>query len=367
MSRAESSDKVEGLYFTLKERIASGAWSIGEQMPTELALAREFDCNRTTISKALTRLAHDHLVERRRRTGTRVIRREATAAPEKAALQLDACAFIYPSDEHEGIWQTARGFQRAAHASDRRSILLTTGLDARKEAEIIERLGEFDVKGAVLYPVATDPEMELHYRQMILACPFPVVLVELNFPGAQRPSVVSDGLHAGYTMTRYLIEQKATRIGFVTNYASASYLRDRYLGYRQAMNEAGLGEGFAHLEPSMHPDFTDPLRENAAVARVFLEKYPDVEAVVATTDFMAWGVIRAARELGRRVPEDLKVVGIDDYQQHAHDTLPLTTYHIPYTEMGRQAFLQLNQILNGQSPDAQETQLRGHLIVRQSA
>lgn len=357
--------KTDTIFQALQERITSGAWSVGDQIPTEQELSVEFGCSRGTMGRAITQLVREGLVERRTRAGTRVVRQ--TLAREAAAIDFDACAFIHPSQQHEGVWRTASGFQQAACGAKCRTLMLSTGTDFRKEAEIIGRLAEFDVKGAVLFPVILAPSDLAFYTQMILACKFPVVLVELNIAGMGRPAVVADGLHAGYTMTKHLLGQGLKKIGFLGNYAWAPIVREKYLGYRQAMEEAGLGDADAlvHLDPSMTPRFDDPLREPTELARTYLQSHPGLEGVVCSLDFMALGVMRAAQELGLRVPHDLKVAGIDDYALAGANGL--TTYRVPYETIGTRAFETLNQIISGQAPQLTEIQVRGELIARQSA
>ena len=356
--------KLDTIFHALQERIVQGEWKVGDQIPTEQDLAAEFGCSRGTMGRAIAQLVREGFVERRTRAGTRVMRQSVV---RESAIDFDACAFIHPSQQHEGVWRTASGFQQAACGAKCRTLMLSTGTDFRKEAEIIGRLAEFDVKGAVLFPVILAPSDLAFYTQMILACKFPVVLVELNIAGMGRPAVVADGLHAGYTMTKHLLGQGLKKIGFLGNYAWAPIVREKYLGYRQAMEEAGLGDADAlvHLDPSMTPRFDDPLREPTELARTYLQTHPGLEGVVCSLDFMALGVMRAAQELGLRVPQDLKVAGIDDYALAGANGL--TTYRVPYETIGARAFDTLNQIIAGQASQLTEIQVRGELIVRQSA
>jgi DNA-binding LacI/PurR family transcriptional regulator len=247
--------------------------------------------------------------------------------------------------------------------------MLSTGTDYSKEAEIVGRLQEFNVKGAVLFPVVTNPAEMAHYSQMILSCPYPVVLIELALPGMGRPLVVGDGMHAGYTMTRCLLDQGLRRIGFLAHYAWAPYIRDRYLGYRQAMEEAGLSidERTVHLDPAMTPDFEDPTREPQQIAATYLDQNQDLEGVVCAMDFLALGLIEAARAKGSAVPRDLKVTGIDDIGVAASAAVPLTTYHMPYEIMGSRAFELLDEQMNGRRASRLEVQVRGELVRRVSA
>ncbi|XHR30927.1 MAG: substrate-binding domain-containing protein [Chthoniobacteraceae bacterium] len=366
--QSEPSTKQEMIFSSLQSRIVRGEWGFGAQIPTEDELAAEFHCSRGTVGRAVARLVQEGLVERKTRMGTRVIR-NSIIPHNTATIDLDACAFIYPADQHEGVWRTGRGFERAAYAAERRTLMLSTGSDFRKEAEIVGRLAEFDVKGAVLFPVTLDPSQMIYYAQMIHSCPFPVVLVELNIAGLGRPSVVVDGLHAGYTMTRHLLRQGAKRIGFFANYAWTSSIRDRYLGYRQALEDAGLPENreWVMMEPTMTPNFEDPFEETIALGSRYLEKSGDLEGVVCSSDYCALGVIRSAQARGISVPESLKVTGVDDFAIAASSKIPLTTYHVRYEDIGIKAFETLNTLMRGEPLDFLEIQVRGELVARQSA
>ena len=362
-----SLNKVDSVYATLEDRISSGVWPVGSQAPTELELAEELDCSRSTISKAMARLANDGWVDRKTRAGTRIISSNPTKTI--SGLSLDACALIYPSEQHEGVRRIMTGFQTAAHRARRQTVMLSTGTDFAREAEAVGRLDEFDVKGAVLLPVVLTPNDYVNYSQMLLACRYPVVTVTLDMGGLRRPSVVVDGFHAGLTATRHLLEKGHRQVGFLANHAWTTGAQHKYLGYRQAMEEAGLGEQTVLTQrvAEMRPNFDDPLSEPERLAHDYLLRHPTIEAVVCASDFIALAMLRAARAQGRRVPEDLKVVGIDDYEAAEHAEVPLTTYHVPYEQMGERSFELLNDLLGGVPVVPLDSQVRGHLVTRASS
>ncbi len=361
-----STSKQNFIYSELLNRITSGGIACGGFLPTEGELAAEFNCSRGTVGRAIVRLVQEGLVECKQRIGSRVIR-NSVAAPV-AKLDLDACGFICPSEQYEGVWRSVLGFQQAAHKASRRTLTLSTGTDYQRETEIVGRLGDFNLKGALLFPMIASSVAMAFYSQMILTSPFPIVTLELAFPGMGRPSVVVDGLHAGYTMTKYLLEKGLRRIGFLAHYAWAPFVRDRYLGYRQALEEAGIEPGSVLLEQRMTPDFVNPTEESFQIAKGYLETSArDTEAVVCGSDFMAMGLIRAAEARGMEVPRDLKVTGIDDFAVAATACVPLTTYHIPYDKMGSVGFDMLNRLMAGETALPTEVQIRGELVARQSA
>ncbi|MDR1281273.1 MAG: GntR family transcriptional regulator [Opitutaceae bacterium] len=369
-----SQTKLKAVYDILENRITSGIWPVGTQIPTETELADELECGRSTVGKALAWLAHEGWVERKTRAGTRVLRATATpgktGVPAPAPLSLDACAFIYPSDQHEGVRRIMAGFQSAAHRARRQTLMLSTGTDFRREAEAVGRLVEFDVKGAVLFPVVLSPRDYVYYAQMLLACRFPVVLVTMSMSAMRRPCVDLDGFHAGYTLTRHLLEKGLRKIGFLANHAWVPVAQAKHTGYAHAMEQAGLADtaaALAHRDAEMQPDFGDPLAEPERMARLYLQRHPDVEGVVCSNDFLAVGMIRAARALGRDVPRDLKVAGIDDFAVAATAPVPLTTYRIPFEQMGERSFELLDGLLGDTPVASPDILLRGELVVRDSS
>lgn len=363
--------KLDQVHAEIESRLSSGEWKVGDRIPTEAQLSAEFGCSVGTVSKAIARLTASHVgvLERRTRGGTRVMRdiREALETPP--SLDLDACAMIFSGEPHEGIWSVVRGFQDAAQSAGRRTVMLTSGKNVRQEAEIIGRLTEFDVKGAVVYPIIPNPADQVLFSQIVLNCSFPIIFADINLPGTGRPAVVIDGFHAGYTMTKHLLDKGVRNVGFLANYAWVNSTRDRYLGYRHAMEEAGIDihKEWVCLDPNMHPNFSDPMQEPKWIAHEYLEGKDDLQAVVCANDFLALGCLAVAQELGINVPEELKVVGIDNFSMASSSHPPLTTYASPHEEVGRQAFRLLNKMISGTQPDALEYQVRGDIVIRSSS
>jgi len=361
-----SGSKLQGLYTELRQKIVSHELVEGDRLPTTNELSKLYGCSVNMASKAIAMLIHDRLVEQRRGLGTRVLK--SPSANEHPSVELNAFAFIYPSDKHESISRMVGGFQDAARDAGRRTITLTTGSDYRREAELFNRLPELDVKGAVVYPSLLTRADHVHFTQMLFDTKLPVVLT-VNFPGLGYPAVVIDGFHAAYTMTKHLVSRGAKRIGFLTNQAWSFTMRDRYFGYCWAMEESGqqVPQNGVLLEPEMHPDFENPADEPTEIGRRFLQKNSRLDAVVCANDFIALGLLAAAKEFKIRVPRDLMITGIDDLAVAASAEVPLTTYHGAFETRGRVAFDTLVAVIQGSSPDYNEIRIRGELVQRKSA
>jgi GntR family transcriptional regulator of arabinose operon len=367
MTDMESLSKVESIYRVLEGNILSGKWNIGFSLPTEFELAAQFECGRHTISQVITRLVHEGLVERRRRSGTRVV--SNSGRREKSGVELKALAFIYPTNSHDGHWGVAKGFREAALEFGQRVITLNTGSDYSKEREYILRLSEFDVQGAALHPHVVNPKDRGELLRILNDCKFPVVLTGDYLPGTHCSSVVMDSFHAGYTMTRYLLDTGLRRVGFFSNQLMSFAIRDCYRGYCWALQEREI-----ELSPELvlnvqesHDNPDAPLLEPTQLARAYLQVAKRVEGVVCAEDYLALGMIHAAQEVGLNVPGDLRITGINDFRMGVTSKPALTTYRTFCEVEGRKALELLNKIISGKELSAQEIHVPGELVIRESA
>jgi DNA-binding LacI/PurR family transcriptional regulator len=101
--------------------------------------------------------------------------------------------------------------------------------------------------------------------------------------------------------------------------------------------------------------------------RRLLDEHPDVDAVFAASDTMAAGAMRVIKETGRRVPDDVAVIGFDDSFVARHTAPQLTTVHQPVEAMGHEMVRLLLAKLGGESLDSHGVVLDTHLVVRDSA
>jgi LacI family transcriptional regulator len=97
-----------------------------------------------------------------------------------------------------------------------------------------------------------------------------------------------------------------------------------------------------------------------------LEQSPEVTAIVASTDEMAYGAMQACRERGLAIPGDISVVGFDDYRHSAFWTPGLTTLRQPLAEFGYTAMHALDMVINGLAEELPRTVQQGELIIRGS-
>jgi DNA-binding LacI/PurR family transcriptional regulator len=154
---------------------------------------------------------------------------------------------------------------------------------------------------------------------------------------------------------RYLAGRGRTRIATIAGPQDMCAGTDRLAGYTDAVVGAPL---------VAHGDFSQDSGEAAMYE--LLEAAPDLDAVFAASDPMALGALRALRAAGRRVPDDVAVVGFDGIDAVRHADPPLTTVRQPVEDMGREMTRMLLSWMEGGGP-AEPVILPVDLVVRESA
>jgi DNA-binding LacI/PurR family transcriptional regulator len=177
--------------------------------------------------------------------------------------------------------------------------------------------------------------------------------------GARCSYVDADNVGGAERATRYLIEVGRSTVATVAGPQDMTVGADRLLGYRQAM--AATGRPDCGLV--VFGDFGQASGEHA-MARL-LDRRPDVDAVFAASDLMAVGVLRALRRAGRRVPEDVAVIGFDDLPLGRRTDPPLTTVRQPIEEMGARMTRELLTMISGPTAPRQVI-VDTELVVRKS-
>ncbi len=141
--------------------------------------------------------------------------------------------------------------------------------------------------------------------------------------------VDADNIGGARLATRYLLDRRRLVVT-IAGPADMTPGQDRLSGFHL---ELGHRAGATAGDRVVHGDFTVEGGRNAMA--VLLDRFPDLDGVFAASDPMAVGAIQALTERGRRVPDDVGVVGFDDVPMAAGHRPPLTTVHQPVVQMGQ--------------------------------
>lgn len=188
----------------------------------------------------------------------------------------------------------------------------------------------------------------------------PVVLVDAYSNTESFDTVVSDNFRAAYQAVEYLIGKGHQHIGLIGGEPNCyPSLRDRRNGYIRALKENEIAETYI-------ANFNVNVTRGYDEATWLLKEHPQISALFCINDEVAVNSLRAAQDLGRRIPMDLSVIGYDDIYMAQNTTPPLSTMHVDTIAMGRAAVQLLNFRL--ENPDTARMTLTIHpkLIERDS-
>ena len=193
-------------------------------------------------------------------------------------------------------------------------------------------------------------------------------IVFLNM--ATRPGitiVAVDNQSGSRQATQHLISQGRRRIGMITGPMAWWEARERYVGWKSAMTDAGL----APVESQLAESYWSAAGGERAMQRL-LEEMLDIDAVCASSDQIALGALGAIHAAGRSVPRDIAIVGFDNMPESAYFWPPLTTVYQKLSHVGRTAVQQLHQMIEARREqqtlvEAVVTTVEPELIVRASS
>lgn len=284
------------------------------------------------------------------------------AAQRLARLKSGLVAVVVPALANSFFATVVHEIQLRMQTLGMDVILYNTEDDPVLEARHIESLARNQVDGAVFvgeHRLGEDPNAGA-IRQL-QDSGIRVVLVERQVPGLAAPQIWADKEAGARQAVRHLLALGHRRIAFVGGLldAGGSYLRRR--GYETALREEGIVP-----DPRWVGDGRFTSSGGYAVTQALLRADPSLTAFFVSNDLMAIGALKALEELGRRVPADVSLVGVDNIAEARYLKPALTTVDISPQRLGQEAGEALSALLQGRSAEPWERRIPAELIVRDS-
>ncbi|MER6626955.1 LacI family DNA-binding transcriptional regulator [Streptomyces sp. NPDC000987] len=253
-----------------------------------------------------------------------------TAARALAANRTDAIALVVPEPETRFFAEPyfsdmLKGVGAALSDTEMQLLLIFAGSD-RERRRLAEYLAAHRVDGVLLVSVHADDPLP----DMLAQLEIPAVISGPRSAAETLTSVDSDNYGGGRSAVEHLLSRGHRKIAHITGRLDVYGAQRRVDGYRDALRDAGQEVDERLIEPG---DFTEEGGRRAMTK--LLARSPDLDAVFAGSDVMAAGARQVLREEGRRIPEDVALVGYDDSAIARHMDPPLTSVRQPIAEMGR--------------------------------
>lgn len=245
-----------------------------------------------------------------------------------------------------------------AHGQDYNLILCNTEEKSEKERLYLNVLLEKRVDGIVMAPAAGNQE----YLRELIASGFPIVFVDRWIPGIDADAVVVDNVDATSRIVNHLIRLGHRRIGIMVAQLESSAIKERLEGYQAALTAAGLP-----FDPGCVFESSSSIEDGCAAGMCLLDSNPRPTAVFGTNNFVTIGMMNALAQRGLRCPEDLAVVGFDDFPWASAFHPGLTTVAQPGYALGHTAAtLLFHRMQNKHAGPAVKKVLPTTLMIRES-
>lgn len=200
-------------------------------------------------------------------------------------------------------------------------------------------------------------EISSDYVKAVAKTGIPYILLDFYDDSGNEDSIVSDSLLGSFRLTSYLIECGHQEIGFVGSLLATSSILDRYLGYCKAMIKH-------QIEPRREWLVSDRDSKGHFIPIKLPESMP--HAFVCNCDEIAYMLVETLKQEGYQIPEDVSVVGFDDFRFATICNPPLTTFKVDIESMGKAAVAKLLNKINKNQYTKGRTIVCGELIIRSS-
>lgn len=344
----------------LVRRMDDGVWGEGDRLPPERQLAEEFDVSRVTLRKALEELERTGRVERKVGCRPVVLPREAVVRLKSPTEEIHVFVlFLNIVADFAGMF-ILRGIQRNVH--DRRIKLVVPSVrnwDSASPTEVgIRHLKSMAsdpyTAGAIIwYMWYMDDKEARAALESARASGTRLVFVDREPPdGISGDYIGTDNLRAARRAVSHLIRQGHRRIACVKSFEAVSSVVARAAGYRDALHRAGIAIR-DELETTL--DYigchdADVATRDMASRLLALNDPPT--AVFTINDSIATHLMNAFRSLGKRVPEDISIIGMDGAFQFAPGGAGLTTLQQQFERIGEVAIELLEERIFTGGPKA---------------
>ncbi|MFX3649828.1 MAG: LacI family DNA-binding transcriptional regulator [Paenibacillus sp.] len=244
--------------------------------------------------------------------------------------------------------QLARGVEDGMQEQDYRLLFGNSDEDEQKEQDYIQTFIQNNVVGVI--SSTNYPHSSIYEKLKI-----PVVFLDRT--SLDRPSVYADGREGGRLAAREIITRGSRRITVMQGPSQIRPAQDRFEGAIEIIRDAGLDYNVIQTNSfSIH--------EAGVGAEELFRKYADTDGVIASNDIAAMAVLHEASRIGRKVPDDVQVIGFDDIPMSSLLSPALSTIHQPAYEMGREAAGLLIQLVEQVAIENKNIQLPVSFIER---
>ncbi|WP_051459273.1 LacI family DNA-binding transcriptional regulator [Paenibacillus zanthoxyli] len=283
--------------------------------------------------------------------------RSGVAAGDGAKTDSALIGVIAPQFSQTVLNDMVAGIESVSRLYGYELLIGLTDGTLESELDHLRRFGNIESQGIIF----VGSMLERRHTQTIEASGIPCVVIGQISNTPSIPSVHVDNITASYEAVTHLIQKGHRRIAMIRGIGDEGIGNDRYQGFRQAMNDAGLPvrrEWVVNSALSVD-DGMNAMRKLAETGEM-------PTAVFCSTDWMAIGAMNYVLDQGMRIPEDVAVFGFDGSYLSSIFRPKLSTVEYSATEIGMTATRNLIKMIKGASDIPQHSNVTHYLAIRES-
>lgn len=256
------------------------------------------------------------------------------------------------------------GIENEADRKGYNLLLCNTFRDVEKEKRYLQSLYEKQVKGVIISALGSGNIKDYMDKGLEF------VLLDQRIDGLDCSFISFDCFKGAYMAVEYLVCNGHRRIAFISSPLTKWTRNETFKGYTAALADSGIDVQEEYLLIGSNEEEVDEegfeFKNGKQMADEFMRRKLDATAVLAVNDMTAFGFIQQMHLHGKKVPEDISVIGFDDISFARMFSPPLTTIQYPAYEVGRLAALLLLDKLTGNNHSSMSVNLHPKLIIRDS-
>lgn len=315
----------------------------GIRVPNEVniyEIAREAGVSIATVSRVINNSSS--VSEKKRRQVMEVVNRH-NYVPSSAAKMLSTSSsnlvgVVIPDINNPFFAQVLQGINQESDNHHCHIFLCHTDETAERELQVLQALRQYSLQGIIIAPVLENNTETLNLLKGYENRGVPVIQLDRVLDGADFDSVITDDIQGSRDAVKALISAGHTRIATITGPATSRPGRDRYEGYRLAMEEAGLP---LRQEYIRRGDFRMEQAYEQAKALCAMPDPPT--AIYSCNNLTTFGCLKAFQELGLTIGKDIAILGFDEVEPLNWINFGLSVVDRDAREMGRQAMTLLTR------------------------
>ena len=315
----------------------------GDKLYSENELSCMFSVSRQTARHAIQILEEERKVRRIRGSETYI-----TETPKIDLSKRNRIAVVTTYVDSYIFPKTIQGIEKVLFEKGFSVQIAFTNNTLEREKSVLEDIiARQDVAGVIVEGTKSGlPNPNIPLYKKLIENQIPIIFINTYYPELEVPHISLNDTQAARTAVNYLIEKGHSTIGAILKLDDGQG-RLRYLGYMNAMQEAGLTMNDSHM---VWIDTDDSLQLSLCMDKI-MARIGECSAVLCYNDQIAFQLVRLCRAKGMDIPRDLSIISIDDSDLAIHSEVQLTSLPHPKEKLGERAATNLCELILGETRD----------------